>query len=365
MPDKLIPALDPLPIPGPPWLFHLLWVVTFLVHLIFVNAVLGGTFLAAAAQLTGRRLRKVAVFFVEMNSWTISLAITFGIAPLLFLQVLYGRFFYTGTILLAWGWLGMLGLLTVAYYTNYLVKARLRSGGDAPVLLVVETLLFLAIAAIQVAVHLVHVQPSLWATSLRSGWAVLADPSFVPRFLHFVFAAISMAGALLIRQGVKSVSKGGDREEADALARFGSKVALWATLLQMADGFWLLLSLPEKVLKGLMRGGASTMVPLTIAVLLGFGLLVLLAQLGDPLSAPKKARHLTELLLGAIVLMVVTRHQVRGLTLALAGPLSVPAVEPQWGIFALFAAAFAVCLGLTIFACVRAMKDRPGPGATA
>src|ERR1035437_8053472 len=182
----LVPALDPAPIPGPAWLFHVLLVATFLLHLLFVNAVLGGTLLAATASFAGKRLRPLAVLFVEMNSWTISLAITFGVAPLLFLQVLYGRFFYSATILVARGWLGMIVLLTMAYYLNYVVKGRLRKGGDAPLLLAVEALLFLAIAAIQVAVYLLQVQPALWDAASRNGFAILSDPSFAPRFLHFV-----------------------------------------------------------------------------------------------------------------------------------------------------------------------------------
>ena len=356
----LVPALDPAPIPGPAWLFHVLWVATFVLHLLFVNAVLGGTLLAAAASFAGKRLRPVAVLFVEMNSWTISLAITFGIAPLLFLQVLYGRFFYSATILVARGWFGMLILLTAAYYLNYVVKGRLRKGADAPpVLLSLEALLFLAIAAIQVAVHLLSVQPALWDAASRSGLKVLSDPSFAPRFLHFVLAGISLAGALAIRQGIRAAEAGKDRVEADALARFGQKAALAATFLQMADGVWLLLALPRPVLLGLMKGGGATMGPLTLAILLGLGLLVLLAQLSDPLSAPKKARHVTELILGSILLMVVTRHQVRGLYLAVSGAAGRPAEAPQWGLFVAFLLTFAGCLALTVFACVRAFKDRP------
>ena len=362
----LVPGLDPVPIPGPAWLFHLLWVATFVLHLLFVNALLGGTLLAAAASFAGKRLRSAAVLFVEMNSWTISLAITFGIAPLLFLQVLQGRFFYSATILVGRGWLAMLVLLTVAYYLNYVVKGRLRKGGDAPLLLAIEALLFLAIAAIQVAVHLLSVQPGLWDAAARNGWSILSDPSYAPRFLHFVFAAISLAGALAMRQGIRVADRGGDRLDAAALARFGQKAALWASFLQLADGVWLLLTLPRPVLVGLMKGGGATMGPLTLAILLGLGLLVLLAQLSDPLSAPKKARHVTELILGAILLMVVTRHQVRGLYLVASGVQGSAAEAPQWGLFAAFLAAFVLCLGLAIYACVRAWKDRPtDPGAIA
>ncbi len=354
----LVPALDPAPIPGPAWLFHVLWVAMFVIHLLFVNTVLGGTLLAAAASFAGKRLRPAAVLFVEMNSWTISLAITFGIAPLLFLQVLYGRFFYSATILVARGWLGMLVLLTVAYYLNYAVKARLRGGGDAPALLAVEALLFLAIAAIQVAVHLLSVQPGLWDAASRSGFAILFDPSFAPRFLHFVLAAVSLAGALAMRQGIRAAEAGRDRTAADLLARFGQKAALLATFLQLVDGLWLLLSLPRPVLLGFMKGGGKTMGPLTLAILLGLGLLVLLAQLSDPLSAPKKTRHVTELILGAILLMVVTRHQVRGLYLAASGVTGLPVEAPQWGMFLAFLGTFVLCAALAVYACVRAWKDR-------
>ncbi len=47
----LLPALDPMPIPGPPWLFHALWLVTFAVHVVGVNVVLGSSILGTIASL--------------------------------------------------------------------------------------------------------------------------------------------------------------------------------------------------------------------------------------------------------------------------------------------------------------------------
>ena len=201
MPSDLIPALDPAPLPGPPWLFHVLWVVTFLIHLLFVNAVLGGTLLAALAGSGKPGRRETATLLVEVNSWAISFAITFGIAPLLFMQVLLGRFFYTATVLVAWAWFGMLGLLIVGYYLNYVAKYRLRAGKGVGAILVVEALCFLGIAATQVAVNLLHMQPARWAAVGDSAWAALADPTFLPRLLHYVLAAVTMAGALVALGG--------------------------------------------------------------------------------------------------------------------------------------------------------------------
>ena len=365
MTENLIPALDPAPLPGPPWLFHLLWLVTFTVHLLFVNTVLGGTLLAALYPASRKGGRETRTLLVEVNSWTISLAVTFGIAPLLFMQVILGRFFYSATILVAWAWLGLLGLLMVGYYLNYVAKFRLRAGRDAGLAIWLAAVCFLGIAVIQVVISLLHMQPDRWAAVAASGWAALADPTFVPRLLHFVLAALSMAGALLAWVAVRRAGKGGDAETNRAMAGFGIRAALIATVLQLADGFWLLLALPEGVLRAFMRGGAATMVPLTLGILAGLGLLVLLAQIHDPLAQPTRVRRVAELLVGTIVLMIVTRHQVRDLYLAAHRAGEQVVVATQWGALALFLVVFLLCVGLTIYAVVRALRDRPAPGEQA
>ncbi|MDD5562944.1 MAG: hypothetical protein PHQ91_04450 [Thermoanaerobaculaceae bacterium] len=362
MPTNLIPALDPAPLPGPPWLFQVLWVLTFFIHIVFVNTVLGGTLLAALAGLARGGRRETRTLFVEVNSWAISLAITFGIAPLLFIQVVLGRFFYTATILVAWAWLGMLVLLTVGYYLNYVAKFRLRAGEGVGALLVVEAGCFLAIAAIQVTVNLLHLQPGRWGAVADNVWAALADRTFAPRYLHFVLAAVAMAGALAAWVAVRRAGKGGDAAACRGMAQFGIRAALVATLLQLVDGFWLLLALPEEVLRSFMRGGAATMAPLGIGIMAGVLLLVVLAGISDPLAQPTRVRHVAELIVGAMIFMVVTRHQLRDFYLASSRAGENVTVAPQLGPLALFLAVFVVCVGLTIWVLVRAAKDRPAPG---
>ena len=365
MPASLVPALDPAPLPGPPWLFHILWVLTFFIHLLFVNTVLGGSLLAAFAGLAPSGRNDTRRCFVEINAWAISLAITFGIAPLLFMQVLLGRFFYSATILVGWAWLGMLGLLTVGYYLNYVAKFRLRAGKDAGAVLAVEAVCFLAIAMIQVAVNLLHMQPARWSAVGADAWAALTDPSFLPRFGHFVFAAVSMAGAVLAWIAVRRAGRGADAATCRGMATYGVRAALIATLLQLADGFWLLLSLPEDVLKAFMRGGAATIGPLTVGILAGLGLLVVLAQVHDPLVQAAKVRRAAELIVGAMVFMVVSRHQLRTLYLAPTREGEHAAVATQWGALALFLVVFVVCVALTVLAMVKAAKDRPPAGEQA
>lgn len=362
MASNLIPALDPAPVPGPFWLFHLLWVVTFFLHMVFVNMVLGGSLLAS---LVGSRRRDVQVFFVNANSWAISFAITFGIAPLLFVQVLYGRFFYSATILVAWSWLGMLGLLTVGYYLNYVAKFRLKKGLTAGIALPISAVCFTLISVIQVVVNLLHLQPSRWEGVWTQAQSALADPTFLPRWLHFVLASCGMAAAVLAYWQVKKAKAGGSQQELADVANFGVKAALYTTVGQLIVGFWLLLALPSEVLTAFMRAGARTTLPLGIGILAGIGLLVVLAGIRDPLVEVTKVRRALELLGGAIVLMVITRHQLREVYLASWKPLEGAQVSPQWGIFLVFLVTFLIGVGLTVYAMVKAATDTPEAGEPA
>ena len=49
----------------------------------------------------------------------VALGVNFGIVPLLFVQVAYYKVFYPATILMAWFWLAIIGLLIPAYYGVY------------------------------------------------------------------------------------------------------------------------------------------------------------------------------------------------------------------------------------------------------
>lgn len=366
--SELIPALDPMPVPGPLWLFHVLWVVTFLIHILLVNAVLGGSVVAAWAGTAKPGRRRIVELLLAVNGWAIPLSITFGIAPLLFVQVVLGRFFYTAALLVPWWWLGLLGLLMVGYYLNYLAKWRLAKGGGVRHWLVLQAVCLLLVALIQVVVNLLHMQPERWATVAEGAVAALKDPTLIPRFLHFLLAALAMVGGVVAWVAVRCAGVGtpvGERTELDAMARFGIKFALYATLLQLIDGFWLLFALAEEVLKGYMRSGPAAMIPLTLGILAGVLLLVVLAQVHDPLAQGSKVRRALEFVVGATAVMVVTRHQIREVYLAPARAAEELVTTAPWGLIALFLVIFVAGVGTTVYAMVRAATDRPAAGEQA
>ena len=371
MSPDLVPAIDPMPLPAPAWLFHVLLVFTFFLHALFMNLTLGGTILAAVGRyLAGRRAGDprgvLADRLVGINTYGISLTITTGIAPLLFIQLLYQQYFYTATILIGWVWLGFLVMLMAGYYAVYVYKFRgaPARGHGGWGWLALAAAMFLLIAMVHVAVNLIHSQPGKWAALAESPWAILADPAYWPRLLHFVLAGIGFSGLVVAWWAVRRARAGHDVELNGRIARFGWRWALWTTLAQVLDGFVLLFVLPREVLLGLMRGGGVTLVPLGFGIALGIGLLMMLSRVADPVTKPKLVGGTLGAMLLTIAVMSVTRHQVRALYLEPVTADLELATAPQWGNFALFAVLLVAGLAVVAYM-ARSVLRNPAEGSEA
>lgn len=347
----LLPALDPTPNPGPVWLFQVLLVFTFVLHALFMNLTLGGTLMAAVAQLAsggkeGDPRTALAARMSTINSYGIAFTITTGIAPLLFVQVIYHQTFYAATILIGGAWLGMLVLLMVGYYSAYLYKFRGAPtyGSGGTFWLVLSALLFLGIAMTQVAVNLIHSQPGTWLDVAANGWAALGDPTYVPRLLHFVLGGIALTAGLVGWWAVRKARRGEEPELNEAIARHVWKWAMGAIFLQVLDGFLFLMLLPRDVLRGLMSN-TWMMIPFAVGVVLALGLMLMLARIPNPVEKPGAVAGVLGAMTLTLAVMAITRHQVRTLYLK---PFTTDlewAMAPQWGNFVLFALLLVVALG--------------------
>jgi hypothetical protein len=296
---------------------------------------------------------------MAVNSFAISLAITTGVAPLLFIQLIYQPFFYTGTILLGWIWFGFLGLLVGGYYAAYLYKFRgaPRRGSGGGAWLAIAAVAFLLIAMVHVAVHLIHVQPDLWPRYAANPWSVLADPTYWPRLLHFVFAGIAFSALVMAWWASRRAAAGSDVEVNTAIARTCWRWALWTIVLQVVDGFLLLIVLPREVLLGIMRGGAATLIPLTLSILLGIGLLILLARSIDPVAHRGLVTGTLAAMAMTVAVMSITRHQVRALYLDPFMGAQPAQVVPQWGNFLLFVVLLVAALAAVAYMTWRVLAE--------
>src|SRR5512139_881663 len=273
-----IPALDPTPLPAPAWLFQALLLVTFFIHILFLNVTLGGAvigtvhgLLAKGPDAPGRRLGRLLVSLLPAS---VSFTVTTGVAPLLFVQLLYGQVFYAATVLVAWLWLAIVPLIVVGYYSVYLYKFEVGTPGGQTLWLGIAGICFVAVALVQVLVNVLQLTPPRWEAVAMAVGAVFRDPTILPRYLHFVLGSLALAGIFLAVVAVERAHRTPDPFFA-WLARRGVFWALAATGLQMADGFWFLFSLPRDLLIALVGGQAMPTVHLAIGMMLGFLVLIL------------------------------------------------------------------------------------------
>jgi hypothetical protein len=365
MTPDLVPALDPTPVPGPPWLFHFLLVLTFFLHALFMNVTLGGTILAAVGQLQSRgrigdHRSVLAARLMTINTFGISLTITTGVAPLLFVQTLYQQYFYTATILIGWIWLLFLVMLMVGYYAVYLYKFRGTPSGrpGGTVWLGLAAAMFLLISMVHVAVNLIHAQPGKWSALADDPWLVLGDPAYWPRLLHFVLASIGFSGLVIAWWAVRRARAGEDVELNGKIARFGWRWALWTTVAQVIDGFLLLLVLPQEVLSSLMKGGAATLVPLGLSIVLGLGMLMMLSRVSDPTEKPGLVGGTLVSMTSTIAIMSITRHQVRVAYLEPVTARYEAAITAQWGNVAIFAVCLVAAVAIVTYMVTRVLAER-------
>ncbi len=115
----------PFGLPVPTAWYLSLYVGTLVLHVVFMTYVLAGSaYLVGRSLLPGSRdLPDPLVDLLrEWLPFMLSAAITAGVAPLLFIQILYQRAFYTANLLLFHRWMAILPALIVGFYALYLLK---------------------------------------------------------------------------------------------------------------------------------------------------------------------------------------------------------------------------------------------------
>jgi len=341
-PAKLIPTPDTIPAP---WgFFQFLLILTFFCHLLFMNAMLGSAIIALAKEMRAQPTDPPPCQDIATKlPYTIAFAVNFGVAPLLFLQVLYGHFIYTSSVLMGVYWLSVIALLILAYYSAYLYKmatnlpraTRRRALGTSLVLLL--TIAFLFVNNITLMQN-----PQIWSAYFQrpNGTILnLADPTLLARYLHFVVASVA-AGGLFLAILASFQQKKGELVAAKRLS-VGMKWFTYATVVEIGTGIPFLFSLPKNV-RQMFVGGA----PLHSALFLG----ALIAAFYSLYSGVKERVWPTTIAMAATVLfMVLVRDLARQAYLA---PYFHPAdlqFVPQWSPMLLFIAILVIGVAVVVY----------------
>jgi hypothetical protein len=310
-----------------------------------MNFMLGGTVLALVSkwrwrnQVNGNReffdiAKKLPCFLPA--------TITLGIAPLLFVQVLYGQFFYTSSIIMAWPWFLVLVFLTIAYYGLYYTSFQSRQHpGKAGAVLLFSLILFTCIGFIYSNNLTLAQAPSRWREKYfasPTGWHLnLSEPTLLPRFLHFMVAAVAVGGLLLVFMALANWKR--DREYAGQLFQFGGKAFMYATMAQILVGIWFLISLPRDT-RMLFMGDSVLATSLLMTGLAGGIAAIFLMSEALRKENVRLAAYSVSGIIGVVILiMSIMRDILRDATLA---PFQTGqfAVQTQWSVLPLFLVLF-------------------------
>ncbi len=250
-----VPRDLPLPLPLPEWLLVVLLVFSFLVHILFVNLMVGGSILTLMAQIKGLKNKEYDTLAHEIASTITvnkSMAVVMGIAPLLCINTLYSLYFYSANALTGLMWLAIVPLVTVAFLLTYLHKftweALEKHKAIHISILAVSVALFLFIPLIFLTNINLMLFPEKWGT-VKGFFSALLLPNVFPRYLHFIMASLSITGLFLHwymgrkNYPFETIFTQLTRFE---LKKKGYSLALVASVIQFLIGPIVLLTLPSK-----------------------------------------------------------------------------------------------------------------------
>jgi len=279
MNDIPVPRDIPLPLPAPEPVLVVVLVVFFLMHIVFVNFMVGGALLTLWYQLRGLRETRYDRLAYEVASTITankSIAVVLGVGPLLAINTIYTVYFYTANALTGTFWISVIPLVIVAFVLTYIHKYLWHQMEDRKALHVgiaaAASLVFLFIPLIFLTNVNLMLFPDKW-TQVKGFFSALMLPNVFSRYAHFILACLAMTGLLLVwlfrRKDDSDIASTGFRR-AD-LIRTGYRWAFWPTALQFVIGPLAMLTLPhtEEPLHAVWAVfGAATLVSLVMTHLL-------------------------------------------------------------------------------------------------
>ncbi len=248
--------MDPAGLPFYPIIFQVLLVLTFALHITMINLVLGSTVVAiwelGRKNPYGLRLAKALGRVITVG---LSIAIVLGVAPLLFVQVIYDPYWYTANTMSAFWAMLFLLVVTLAFYSAYgfYLGNRRAAMENASTRWAWVSLVMLLVAGL--FIHMLSMEQlnaPLW-----KGWLVGPDGTVsvaggefhgvsLGRLLHFFIGSLAVTGVFLMlyhwyfRQRADY-----EQEYLVYVSKRGVSIAFWSLFPAIAAGFWWLGTVPQ------------------------------------------------------------------------------------------------------------------------
>jgi len=355
--QTIIPDLDAIPVPAPLWLLKTLLLLTFLLHLIAMNILIGSALTAVLTRFHSKSARREHSKYLfseiirELPTF-VAATVTLGVAPLLFVQILYGNLVYTSSIAIGWFWWWIFPLIIIAYYIFYYLKFKSLKT-DKPAALKTTFLIWIA-AVVLFWISFVFsnnfnlaMQPARFSALIlkcAKGLSLnLGDPVTFPRWLHITLGAIAVSGVYRMWRGRSVAVK--DAAYSSYQLNLGYRLFIYPTMANILIGFVYLILIPDEIMRMLM-GQDVVMTALWLA---GLGAAMwAMPALKRTIDAPQSlALPLgTMLIVITLISMVILRDMVRTAYQKPFFHLSMTPLDVALGPIIMFLLAFVIGIGI-------------------
>jgi len=348
---RIIPDPDALPVSILPLL--ILLNLTYFLHLISTGVMFGISAQIGIMFFKGKKdtqWKTMTGTMTKILPFTIAFAVNLGVAPLLFLQVLYANFFYTAAIVVAIPWILLMPVLIISYYSVYwLVFKKNPVRKIRAILILLPTFLFAAIAFLLVNINTLMLVPERWQMYFKSmnGFNLnLSEVTLWPRYLLYIFLFLAIGGSFTALFYTFNKTKA----ESQQGFHFGSIISAGFSLISIPALILFLLMLPKEIQTNLFKGDVLWLILIVLCI---SGLLI-----AGLLGYFRRIRSAAIMQVISLLIFVLIRNQIRIFYLKpFQQKLAVISQNPQYGVMILFAIVFILGLTLMIWILTKTARE--------
>ena len=313
---------------APLWLIEILHIVTLSLHLIAMNFLFGGIIILLFGNFDDKWNHPFVQKYIKLLPNAMAATVSFGVAPLLFVQLVYPKQMYSASIVSGWFWLMIFAVIIVCYYFLYALSFKESTAIRQKIYLSITLICMLYVSFIYTSVSDLAEKPDLYKLLYSENQnGTIINPeigSYLFRWLHIITGAMTVGGFFVALIG---------RNDKTAFT-IGKNFYLWGMVAAIATGFSYMMGL-EDLLKPFMKSPAIWLV--TLSFFLSIGSLHFLFK--------KKFVMASSMLMLSFVAMVYTRHILRKLSLVGHYDPSTMTVNTQWSPVIIFLILFVLAIG--------------------
>ena len=357
-PHMLVDQATATALPAPLWFIQFFKALGFTLHTVPMNLWFAGLPIALWLHLRGNeQARQFAVRLLRQMPVIVAFGVNFGVVPLLFVQLAYYRVFYPATILMAWFWLAIIGLLIPAYYGVYayawglrngkksMASWRIAAGWCAALFFVVIGWLFANGLSLM---DQVERWPQLYGDNNVAGAALgtalnVSDPTLWPRWLLMFGLALGTTAVWLLVDAFFLSGQTTDEAYRRWALQFGRKLYTVGMVWVAAAGTWYVFGAWPADLRATMF--QWPLVVLTVVTAIAPGLPWALMMTADWCSKTRvTVAAIAFCQFGVLGVNAVSRQMVQNLNLETFLDVWAQPVAVQWGPLVMFLVVFVVGL---------------------